>query len=130
MRTALTDDERASLQAQLALLAAQLVEIADAEDEEEEEEEGDVLSVPQPLTSSNDVSRANTTGKDNSTDMNVPQFSEGFAAEGDALQAVLMGVTSQLGNASAGAEEEEESDEDGDMEMVEVPAYPGTALRT
>ncbi|KAM5533617.1 hypothetical protein V8D89_012730 [Ganoderma adspersum] len=37
-RTSLTDDERASLQAQLALLAAQLTEIAEAEDEEDEEE--------------------------------------------------------------------------------------------
>ncbi|KAI0755118.1 hypothetical protein C8Q80DRAFT_411529 [Daedaleopsis nitida] len=36
IRTTLTDDERASLQAQLALLAAQLTEIADGEDEIED----------------------------------------------------------------------------------------------
>ncbi|PIL22393.1 transcription factor [Ganoderma sinense ZZ0214-1] len=41
-RTTLTDDERASLQAQLALLAAQLTEIAEAA---EEQEESPVLTV-------------------------------------------------------------------------------------
>jgi len=134
VRTTLTDEERASLQAQLALLAAQLVEIADAEDDVDDD-----WGKPAPVLQSADVSgisgaaeRApgimekgkDVTRNDNQLDGNVTD-------ERQLEQAVAMMVDGivEVAAASLGAGDDEESDEDEDMEMVEVPTYV-EALRT
>ncbi|GBE85133.1 hypothetical protein SCP_0703190 [Sparassis crispa] len=115
-RTTLTDDERASLQAQLALLAAQLAEIGDA-DEEDEEGEEDMQSVLISMGK----------GKGVATDINY--FPEVFQDVRGASVGAAVAVNGS--DAGAGASEEDEEDSDADMEMVEVPPFAGRdPLRT
>ncbi|PCH40278.1 hypothetical protein WOLCODRAFT_162233 [Wolfiporia cocos MD-104 SS10] len=123
-RTALTDDERASLQAQLALLAAQLVEIADADEEEEEEEEEDFVHVTPPTGQTQMSAPANDSSeKDKGSTAGSHLFTEQSSTGDAANRAVTITLNGLI--ASATAQEDEESDDEADMEMVEVPPPSG-----
>lgn len=97
-RSALTEEERASLQAQLALLAAQLSEIADLEDDE-----GNATDEEDP--------RDHTVGVQSSTEVTIE-------TRPPAIPAPPVPVNDPMQD-----DEDEDEDED-DMEMVEVPTLP------
>ncbi|OBZ71181.1 hypothetical protein A0H81_08655 [Grifola frondosa] len=107
-RMMLTDEERASLQAQLALLAAQLAEIADMEDDED---------IP-PVPTAELAGHALGVNEENVV-LDINQFPEVLQADSGRVMAVREAV------------EDDEDDSDADMEMVEVPALArGAVLRT
>lgn len=147
-RATLTEDERAALQAQLALLAAQLTEIANASDDEDEDDEdeeellqeGVALAPQQPVDADVQMQHelANNPGAVESGGGTVAapdggQLPVDLSAEatGRAMAMLLDDLDSAAQAMAQAAEEEEESDEDEDMEMVEVPTYvESDALRT
>lgn len=148
-RTTLTEDERAALQAQLALLAAQLTEIANASDEEEEEEDASqalqVLGQPveadvqmqmrhdEPVSNHSVVDPGGGTGTAAALDGGPPLVDLSSEETGRAMAMLLEDLDSAALAMAQEAEDddEEESDEDEDMEMVEVPTYvESDALRT
>lgn len=139
-RVSLTDEERASLQAQLALLAAQLSEIAAEEDEDMSDDDAEVQvpQTPQPQSQPQlqpaqppEVSKtvvvisADRGRSPPSMIVDVNQFpddGEGFtliAPEATSSTDVPMSAP-QVQPTGAN---EEESDEDEDMEMVDVDSY-------
>ncbi|KAI0917384.1 hypothetical protein AcW1_007418 [Taiwanofungus camphoratus] len=122
--TTLTDEERASLQAQLALLAAQLDELADTEEDDAEDSTvGD--SPVQAQTSNVSVSPAADLRKDKGVPMDVNQFPEQYL-DGDGHH-----LTAVFGKEDDAGATSEDSDSDEDMEIVEVPSFTGSdALRT
>ncbi|CCM04925.1 uncharacterized protein FIBRA_07122 [Fibroporia radiculosa] len=136
VRMALTDEERASLQAQLALLAAQLAEIAEDEVEEGEDEVEEFVHIARSVDSAAlripsgaEQGNTSTVGKGNAMVLDMNQFPELFSAGGGGIhQAAPMEVedTPAVGVSA----EEEESDDDDDMEMIEVPTLVGEALQT
>ncbi|KAH9936126.1 uncharacterized protein B0H18DRAFT_868004 [Fomitopsis serialis] len=129
-RTTLTEDERASLQAQLALLAAQLTEIAN-ESDDEDGEEVEALARAQPVpewSPATDVQTRLASPMD--VQPEATEVREGNPLEEAAGRAMAMLLDNLDSAAQAMAQDEEESDEDEDMEMVEVPTYVGSdALR-
>lgn len=133
-RTTLTEDERASLQAQLALLAAQLTEIVNGSDGEEEVVPA-APPVPEP-SASEDVQMqlaSSPSAQSESAAVAVPESGHliqdlSSEAAGRAMAMLLDNLDSA---AQTMAQEEEESDDDDDMEMVEVPTYvESDVLRT
>lgn len=144
-RTTLAEDERAALQAQLALLAAQLTEIANSS-EDEDEEEAAVALPQQPAELEAGVqlqhepaSRPEPAESGVGTTADGGQFPTDLSSEeaGRAMAMLLDNLDSAAqAMAREGEDEEEEdgeeqSDEDEDMEMVEVPTYvESDALRT
>lgn len=155
-RATLTDEERASLQAQLALLAAQLSEIAAGEDDEDEDEDQDQeMHIPPPTEQPPQISQAIIVPTPSHHDpltqrmiMDVNQFpddGEGFtlitpeapsiprpslSVPAPSPEPVKMAPMASLQSPSA-PEPEEESDEDEDMEMVDVDDYMRTeGIRT
>ncbi|KAF9816346.1 hypothetical protein IEO21_04099 [Rhodonia placenta] len=150
VRAVLTDEERAALQAHLALLAAQLAEIADAESdeehEEEEEEEEEELTVEageEEEEAAADVAEAVQLGesalppasdKGEGAVRNVSQVMPATPASAQVLAPTGADIgTGLIAGVGAGVsmqeEEESDEDEDEDMEMVEVPTYSGEGIR-
>ncbi|TFY65398.1 hypothetical protein EVJ58_g2003 [Rhodofomes roseus] len=142
-RTTLTEDERASLQAQLALLAAQLTEIANESDDEDEDMQ-EPTQVPSQLQPAPELpALGGAQAQPESIPEAVPPVQSEASAAPDSNQfgdlsseaagramAMLLDNLDSAAQALA-AEEGEESDEDEDMEMVEVPTYvESDALRT
>ncbi|KZT11838.1 uncharacterized protein LAESUDRAFT_808802 [Laetiporus sulphureus 93-53] len=139
-RITLTDEERASLQAQLALLAAQLAEIANSE-EADEGEETDFVHVARPgdvdASSLSNVKAQDAVEKGKSVESSPSQSPEGASTYSLHLEHMGEGgpavpvMPSEDVNMHLTTQETEDSDEDDDMEMVEVPAHAGwDALRT
>lgn len=154
-RTSLTDDERASLQAQLALLAAQLTAIAEGEDEEDEEElQAQAVSAqPEPphlaLVAQPAPAPAHTPAPDpvpppaKTVELPPPPIAAYSGAhlvlDINAFPEVFESSTPVSATANASAAQTdvdvdelagESSDDDDDMEDVVVPLQGHGALRT
>ncbi len=148
-RTTLTDDERASLQAQLALLAAQLTEIAEDEDEEEDltpSTEVAVMAIPAqaersypaPVTQPTPAPPPATAPPPAKTVELPPPPIAAYSGthlvlDINAFPEVFESITPA--NASAAQTDVDElagesSDDDDDMEEVVVPLQGHDALRT
>ena len=145
-RTTLTDDERASLQAQLALLAAQLTEIAEAEDEDEEDDPpvGTVSAQPEPSHSAPVVTQPapiSAPPPAKTADVPPPPIAAysgtHLVLDVNAFPEVFESSTPApaTGSASAAQTDVDElagdsSEDDDDMEDVVVPLQGHSALRT